>query len=753
MTRRTGSLTLLACLAVIFCLALPSFAQQSPVVTRGPILIQETHHDTGPLLREVEPLLPEFSLPTQHEVENFTHPNPKWSKAIIRDLATQNAENGPKLDTPTPNVEFEGLGQTDQFFCNCAPPDNDGAPGVTNQYTQYVNLFYKVSDKSGNKILGPLPGNSFWSGFGGACQSNNSGDPIIRFDAAAGRWVASQFAIIINNPMFECVAVSQTSDATGAYNRYAFQINAFPDYPKMGVWPDAYYFTFNNFNESGSAYVGADACAVDRTKMLAGQAATMVCFQQDANQYGELPADLDGATPPASGTPNFVMELDPVSTSQLDMFKFHVDFAVPSNSTFTGPTLVNVTAFNPLCINFFRTQCVPQPGTGQVLESLGDRMMYRLVYRNFGDHTVLLASHSVLASGNQGGVRWYEMRNPETGPTVFQQGTFAPDAQWRFMPAIAMDKNQDIAVGYTRTGTGTGQFPSLVYAGRIPSDSAGTLETEQVLKAGAGSQTGGLARWGDYSSMTIDPADDCTFWFTEEYLAANGAFNWHTAVGSFNFPGCGSQGQPAVTLKPKSLGFPKTILGTSSKPLNVKLTNSGNANLLINSIASSGDFTQTNNCPIAPNPLAPAAFCTITVTFTPTALNKRTGTITITDNAPNTPQTVPLSGVGTIVTFLPTSMNFGKVTVGQHSSPMTATLTNKSTTTPVIISNVTITGINKTEFSITNNTCTGTINPLGTCQVTVVATPGAVGARHGALNVFHNGGGSPSISSMVVTGQ
>jgi len=358
-------------------------------------------------------------------------------------------------------------------------------------------------------------------------------------------------------------------------------------------------------------------------------------------------------------------------------------------------------------------------------------------------------------TNNVGGIRWYEMRNPETNLTVFQQGTFQPDTQWRFMPAIAMDKNQDIAIGYTRTGPATGSIPSLVYAGRMPSDGLGTMEAEQVMKAGVGVQTGGLARWGDYSSMTIDPVDDCTFWFTEEYLAANGSFNWHTAVGNFLFPGCGGQGAPAVTLAPKSLGFPKILLGKSSNGEKVKLTNSGTANLLITSFAISGDFTQTNNCPITPTPLAPGAFCTITTVFTPTTVGKRTGTITINDNAGNSPQSVPLTGVGTVISYKPNVFNFGIVTVGTQTQPMTTTVTNNSNSIVVTMGTVTLVGTDKTDYIITNNTCVGNLNPLGTCSVSVAFKPTTTGKRPASLyiNYSANAGGSPAVVSMAGTGQ
>jgi Abnormal spindle-like microcephaly-assoc'd, ASPM-SPD-2-Hydin len=731
-------------LLVLFCLALPAFSQQSPVVTRGPIVIREYKHDTGPMLREVEPLLPEFSAPTEHEIQNFDNPNHNWRNLTEPDPVLQTSENSPTANSPSPNLEFEGLGFGSKFFCNCEPPDNDGAPGI-DQYTQYINISYAVFDKSGNTLLGPLSGNAFWSGFGGSCQTDNSGDPIVRFDAAAGRWVVSQFAINGAAPDFECVAVSQTSDATGAYNRYAFPFNNFPDYPKMGVWPDAYYFTFNNFTISGSSFVGANACAMDRSKMLTGAAATAVCFQQNASQFGEVAADLDGPTPPAAGTPNFVMELDPSGHPNLAVFQFHVDFVNTNKSTFTGPTLIPVAAFTPLCNTQVRGRCVPQPaavGIADLLESLGNRVMYRLVYRNFGDHTTLLASHSI-AAGNSGGVRWYELRNPETGATIFQSGTFAPDTKWRWMPAIAMDKNQDIAIGYTLSGSGAGQFPSLVYAGRTPTDPAGTLEAEVVLKAGAGSQTGGGHRWGDYSSMTIDPADDCTFWFSEEYQKASGGFDWSTAIGNFRFPGCGASGGPFVSLSATSLKFAKTPIGQTTAAQTITLSNVGASTLNIASITSSGDFSISNNtCGATVNA---GASCDVSITFTPTKKGARSGTLSFTDNAPGSPQTVALSGMGQSLTLSPTSLNFGTVAVGVTSASQPVTVHNASSAS-VTFTGFTLSGTAAADYLITANTCGATIAGGANCSVSVALKPTTTGKRAAKLNVKNNGGGTVTAS-------
>ena len=613
------------------------------------------------------PLFAEYGVPAEHEIENPRNPNHPWSDKVERDPVLQTAENSPTLQTPSFNVEFDGIGYGDSFFCNCMPPDNDGAPGTT-QYVQYVNTTYQVFDKKGNTILGPLSGNDFWSGFGGSCQTDNSGDPTIRFDAAAQRWVVNQFAINNSGDDYDCIAVSQTADATGAYNRYAYAFGDFPDYPKLGVWPDAYYLTFNNFNLAGSAFVGANVCAADRASMLAGTSAQLICFQQNGNQFGMLPSDLDGATPPATGTPNFVVELDPDGSANLSMFKFHVDFTTPKNSTFTGPTLIPVPAFTPLCGG---GDCVKQPtALSDSLEGLADRLMYRLVYRNFGDHTVLMVNHTITA-GNSSGVRWYEIHNPESTPALYQSGTFAPDAQYRWMGGMAMDQAQDIAIGFSRSGSAAGQYPSLVYAGRVPTDTLGTMEGEVTLLAGLGSQSsGGKDRWGDYASVTIDPTDDCTFWFTQEYLKStgqNGGFNWSTAIGSFNFPGCGGTPNFSLNAIPSSVSVAEG--GTATTTVNVVPVNGFTGSVTLSKLSGLPTGVTVG---FSPNPTTTSS--TLTFTASGTAA-KGTSTVTIQGVSGGLTQTAMLnltvtggSGGGT-VTLTPGSLVWGNVVVGVAGAP------------------------------------------------------------------------------------
>ena len=428
-------------------------------------------------------------------------------------------------------IGFQGA----TFTVQAAPPDTTGAVGAT-QYVQWVNSSFAVFDKStGAVVYGPVAGNTLFTGFGGACETSNDGDPVVQYDKLANRWVMMQFAVPTGGPYFQCVAVSKTSDATGAYDRYSFPYTGFNDYPKAGVWPDAYYVTYNIFN--GNSFGGARVCAMDRASMLAGLAATQQCFQLSTSYGGLLPADLDGTIAPAAGTPNYVMNM---GTNKLNLWKFSVNWATPANSTFTGPTAIPVSAFAAACGG---GTCIPQAGTSRTLDSLADRLMYRLAYRKFADgHEALVVNHAVSIGtspnkkNNYSGTRWYEVRNPGGTPTVFQQSTYAPDNTHRWMGSIAMDKQGNIALGYSASSSAI--KPAIRFATRLAADAVNTLSNETVIVQGTGAQTGTLSRWGDYSHMSVDPVDDCTFWYTNEYIKADGTFNWSTRIASFKINGC-----------------------------------------------------------------------------------------------------------------------------------------------------------------------------------------------------------------------
>jgi hypothetical protein len=445
-----------------------------------------------------------------------------------------------RLVATTPGLNFAGIGNGDYGFVpRSAPPDTEGAVGAT-QYVQWVNTSFAVFNKStGARILGPVAGKTLWSGFGGGCQNNNDGDPVVQYDQMANRWVFTQFSVS-TTPFLQCVAVSTTSDATGSYVRYAFTQPNFNDYAKLGVWPDGYYLSFNMFN--GNNFVGGRACVLDRLAMISGLAAKQICFQLSNLFGGLLPSDLDGATPPPAGSPNFFVAFGNNSAS-LDIWKFHANFVTPASSTLVH-TNIAAPAFAAACGG--GGTCIPQPGTTQQLDSLADRLMYRLAYRNFVSHESLVVNHSVTV-GTHVGVRWYEIRSPNTTPVVFQSGTYSPDTNSRWMGSIAMDKVGNIALGYSVSSASL--HPAIRYTGRAPTDPLGTLQAENTILNGAGSQIAGLSRWGDYSAMTIDPVDDCTFFYTNEYLKTNGSFNWSTRIASFKFPSCTNGPSVLTTIK------------------------------------------------------------------------------------------------------------------------------------------------------------------------------------------------------------
>ncbi|MEP6821188.1 MAG: dockerin type I domain-containing protein [Chthoniobacterales bacterium] len=443
------------------------------------------------------------------------------------------AQIAPSIPSPIRNfdgIPFPGVG------CNCAPPDTDGEVGAT-QYVQMVNEGFQVFDKnSGASLLGPNGISSLWAGFGGVCELNGNGDPVVLYDQLANRWVITQFAGT-SVPTNECIAVSTTNDATGTYARYSFLLGSnFFDYPHLGLWPDAYYCSFNVFNSGGTALLGTQAFAFDRAKMLAGLPATFVTpgiTPGGANNEFFLPADLDGSTLPPAGAPaNFIEFPDGGNGNAYRTWHYHVDFATPANSTFTQFANPPAAGYTELCPG--TRSCIPNLGGG-TMDGIGDRLMFRLAYRNFGDHESVVGNYSVSAGGVSG-IRWFEIRGVTAGPvTVFQESTYQPDTTWRWMGSAAMDGDGNLAIGFSASSATIN--PQIRYAGRFVGDPLNTLsQGETTLFAGTGSPTGTANRWGDYSDLTVDPVDDHTFWYTQEYYSTTGSqFNWRTRIGSFKF--------------------------------------------------------------------------------------------------------------------------------------------------------------------------------------------------------------------------
>jgi hypothetical protein len=642
----------------------------------------------------------------------------------------------------TQGIVFDGISSA-----GYVPSDSNLAIGP-NHIVETVNVQFAVYNKSGAILAGPTNLTTLYAGLGGNCAAGAS-DPIVNYDRFADRWVISDVGI--GGSYSECVAVSKTNDPTGAYVLYAYGFGVnLNDYPKLSVWPttsnSAYLATYNLF-QNGQIFIGADLCAFDRTKMLAGNAsAAQLCKQTPNNDGGYLPSDIDGPTPPTDGTPGLFLAWFNNNPGQLYLRKLTLNFGA-GTATLSAPTIISVANENLACGN--GGQCVPQLGTTQTLDTLGDRLMYRFAVRHFADHDRAVVNHAV-ANGSQVAIRWYELYDPAGSVTLNQQGTFAPDTTYRWMGSIAEDKSGDIALGYSASSSSI--HPGIRFTGRVPSDASGTMETEASILAGTGSQTpypNAGQRWGDYTAMQVDPSDDCTFWYVDQYEKVSGVFNWHTSISSFAFTGCGGGGGPAVTLVPTALAFGNTVVNTTSMGKNVTVTNSGNATLNIASIAVSGDFAQVTSTKPCGSTLAAGASCIIRVTFTPTQLGLRTGNITITDNAANSPQTVPLSGKGVPqVALTPSSKTYAAQTVGTTSLPKTFTLKNyQSVTLSSIV--ISTTG----DFSVSSTTCTTSLAAKASCTINVVFTPTAVGTRTGKLNVTDSASNSPQSSSLTGTGK
>ena len=451
---------------------------------------------------------------------------------------------------PAPSVSFEGLDQTQQEAASGAasvPPDTDGDVGP-NHYVQIVNTAIAIYNKSGTLLFGPVATHTLWAGMTNACATHDDGDGIVLYDRFADRWVITQFALPPNpetpTKTLQCMAVSKTGDpVSGGWYRYVINEGAvFGDYPKLGIYRNGYYLSANLYSLSSGAFLGGGLFVMDRSRMLDPTlgAPRKPNTVRVPNVYGLIPADVDGPTPPAAGRPGYyAAPLDLSTGDRILLVK------VTPNFTTGTPAMTKVRvpagSFSLNLCNFGSNfACIPEPSPGERLDGLsGGQTMYRLVYLNQGGTEKLLITFSVKTASGLAGERWAELRNSPTGWAVFQQQTFAPaDGQNRWLGSIAMDKHSDIALGYSVSSATLA--PSIRYAGRLAADPPGKLsQGEGTLQAGTGVQRNGANRWGDYSAMSIDPSDDCTFWYTNEYYPATTSFPlWHTRVGAFRFPSC-----------------------------------------------------------------------------------------------------------------------------------------------------------------------------------------------------------------------
>jgi hypothetical protein len=470
--------------------------------------------------------------------------------------------------TPAPLINVPGLSDDDNAATiggRVVPPDTEGDIGP-DHYVQWINLIIGVWDVNRDTSGAPTSvtlaagfpkaGNAVFAGFTGsaaadACRTTNNGDPIVLYDHLANRWLISQFAI---NSGVQCVAISQTGDPTGAYDRWAFVVSPGEqnDYPKLGVMPDAYYLSLRDFPSNDGTFAGF--VALDRAAMLAGNPSpvfvkfSLPCLSGNCPD-GVQPPHLEGPAP-AAGTPGiFSRAWDDDFDGPLTggdgyrLWAFQPNFASPGSSTFTElPFVSSASGWDSTVCGFFQRGCIPQPkqGGGERLDPADELQMYRAQYRHFTGHDSLVINTTVDSDGaNTAGVRWAELRNSGSGWSAFQEGTYAPaDGENRWMGSAAMNGSGDIALGYSVSSSGT--FPSVRYTSRMATDALGVLPGGEIeMVAGSGSQTSSSNRWGDYSSMSVDPVDDCTFWYTQEYYENTNSFDFKTRIGAFPGPSCG----------------------------------------------------------------------------------------------------------------------------------------------------------------------------------------------------------------------
>jgi len=463
-------------------------------------------------------------------------------------------------------------------------------------------VFSREGDRfatTGEALYGAVPTSTLFHGFGGMCERTNNGDAVVRYDQLADRWLVvmpifrrqparpdqppvwtpSERAYLSppdvsdqpgpaaplfvpepepeaelpprvdppaqrpppeEGPWGMCYAVSTGPDPLGTWYRYAFQRPLFPDYPRPAVWPDAYYVP----TSTGDDVIEKHTCAVERDRMLAGGPAREQCFVvADVNFLNN--ADLDGTRLPPEGTPNPVLATGGTQLrgdfddDALYAWRFHVDWSDPAASTLTGPERIAVAPYHYLCDGQL-TNCVRQPGTDRHLDAQGDKLMARVVYRNLGDREAIVAVHSIDTEAGGGGVRWYELSVDAARRelSLRQQGTYAPDAFYRWLGSPAMDAAGNIGIGYSFGGTP--HYAGQRFAGRLADDPLGTLTLgETVLVEGEAAQTSTL-RWEDYTQTAVDPRDDCTIWYVGDYLP-EGAERYATRIGAFRMPGCAEE--------------------------------------------------------------------------------------------------------------------------------------------------------------------------------------------------------------------
>ncbi len=442
-----------------------------------------------------------------------------WTDALVQD--SFGGQLMPGLQQAFAGISLSGGGSGH-------PPDPNGDVGPAH-YIQVVNTSLAIFDKASGNLVTQQTFNTFFEGTNTPCDYRNGGDPVVVYDRFAGRWLISDFSIA--GPYYECIAISKTSDpVNGGWYFYGVPISQdlMNDYPKVGVWRDGYYFSFNMFadpNSQDAVWAGVQVWAFEKNRLLNGQAIQAVSFALPADSGYETLLPGHALSEPPAGTPALYASVTP--PNRLFVWKFAPNWSTPALSNFSGPQAIDVA-------EFASADSVEQPGTTTLLDSLSPRPMMQLIYRAVDGIDALWLAHSVTHRGNAA-MRWYELRHPAGTAALYQQGTYQPDSHNRWMGALAVDADGNMAMGYSISSASL--YPGIRYTGRLAGETLGRLpQGENVLVNGGGAQLTSK-RWGDYSSMSVDPQDDCTFWYTGEYYATSGT-NWQTRIAAFQFPSC-----------------------------------------------------------------------------------------------------------------------------------------------------------------------------------------------------------------------
>lgn len=523
-----------------------------------------------------------------------------------------------------------------------APPDTDGQiGGATGQYfVQMINSLTTIFDRTGTRLVDSFASNAFWAGIGGNCEPNNQGDPIVLYDEVNNRWLVSQFAFPDSfNSFSQCVAISQTDDPAGGYNRYEFSFDniGFPDYPKHGIVSDSITLMANIFKPRGPFfnYAGTFLGVMDKQAMYAGDPATLIGFNIGTSEFGFVAGDLDG---PGSAPALFATAMS--NANSFDIWQIDVDWNT-QNASVGQVAAIPISPYDGTLCGASRGACVPQPDGGPALESLSDRLMHRLQIRDFGDHRTMVASHTVDAGGNDGpaGIRWYEFRESGGSWSLHQEGTYAPDdGVYRFMPSIAMNELGDIGLGYLMANTLT--YLSIGVTGQSATEGAnasGLFDAEELICApGSGVQLD-VARAGDYSSTSVDPSDGTTFWHTNEYVTVTDEFSWDTFVCPFTIgdgSGGGGNGAPSAV-----------ITSATCTDLNCDFDGSGSSDPDGDTLTYAWDFGDGNSGTgvTTSHNYASGGSYTVTLTVSDGSLSDSASTTVNPDDGVNSPPTVNIT--------------------------------------------------------------------------------------------------------------